>query len=197
VARCSILHYMVKVKVKVKVKLSLCLTKHHAMKTYWGNGGIAPRILDLGTRWRWVVSFAPRPLYPQGMSPWYPLGKRLGGPQSCSGRGGEEKNSQPPPPQDLNPRTPIVQPIVQRYTNWVITAMCTICILQMHSFRFLYLVSLGVHLFQIQCSSVGTVTRLGAGQPGFDFRQRHRVQTGSGAHSASCPIGAVGFFPRS
>jgi hypothetical protein len=38
------------VKVKVKVKLSLCLTKHHAMKTYWGRGGIAPRILDLGTR---------------------------------------------------------------------------------------------------------------------------------------------------
>jgi len=33
----------------VKVKLSLCLTKHHAMKTYWG-GGIAPRILDLGSR---------------------------------------------------------------------------------------------------------------------------------------------------
>jgi hypothetical protein len=24
------------VNVKVKVKLSLCLTKHHAMKTYWG-----------------------------------------------------------------------------------------------------------------------------------------------------------------
>jgi hypothetical protein len=23
-------------KVKVKVKLSLCLTKHHAMKEYWG-----------------------------------------------------------------------------------------------------------------------------------------------------------------
>jgi hypothetical protein len=37
---------------KVKVKLSLCLTKHHAMKTYWGSGGIDPRILDLGTRWR-------------------------------------------------------------------------------------------------------------------------------------------------
>jgi hypothetical protein len=39
-------------KVKVKVKLSLCLTKHHAMKTYRGIGGIDPRILDLGTRWR-------------------------------------------------------------------------------------------------------------------------------------------------
>jgi hypothetical protein len=45
---------MIKVKVKVKVKLSLCffLTKHHAMKAYWGSGGIAPRILDLGTRCR-------------------------------------------------------------------------------------------------------------------------------------------------
>jgi hypothetical protein len=32
----------------IKVKLSLCLTKHHAMKTYWGSGYIAPRILDLG-----------------------------------------------------------------------------------------------------------------------------------------------------
>jgi hypothetical protein len=37
----------VKVKVKVKVNLSLCLTKNYAMKTYWGSGGIAPRILDL------------------------------------------------------------------------------------------------------------------------------------------------------
>jgi hypothetical protein len=25
-----------RVKCKVKVKLSLCLTKHHAMKAYWG-----------------------------------------------------------------------------------------------------------------------------------------------------------------
>jgi hypothetical protein len=37
--------------VKVKVELSLCLTKHNSMKTYWGSGSIAPRILDLGTRW--------------------------------------------------------------------------------------------------------------------------------------------------
>jgi hypothetical protein len=80
-----------------KVKLSLCLTKHHAMKTYWGSGGLTSHILDLGTRWRWVVSFTPRPLYPQGKSPWYPLDRRLGGPQSRSGHGGEEKNSQPPP----------------------------------------------------------------------------------------------------
>jgi hypothetical protein len=31
--------------IKVKVKLSLCLTKHHAMKAYWGSGGIGPLIL--------------------------------------------------------------------------------------------------------------------------------------------------------
>jgi hypothetical protein len=53
----------------IKVKLSLSLTKHHAMKTRRGSGGIAPRILDLGIRWRWVVSFTPRPLYSQGKSP--------------------------------------------------------------------------------------------------------------------------------
>jgi len=28
--------------------LSLCLTKHRAVKTYWGSGGIASRILDHG-----------------------------------------------------------------------------------------------------------------------------------------------------
>jgi hypothetical protein len=34
----------------VKVKLPLCLAKHHAMKEYEGSGGIASRILNLGTR---------------------------------------------------------------------------------------------------------------------------------------------------
>jgi hypothetical protein len=45
-----LLRQTLKVEVKKKGKLSLCLTKHHAMKTYWGSGGIAPLILDLGTR---------------------------------------------------------------------------------------------------------------------------------------------------
>jgi hypothetical protein len=27
-------------------------TEHYAMKAYWGSGGIAPRILDLGIRWK-------------------------------------------------------------------------------------------------------------------------------------------------
>jgi len=37
--------------VRQKVKLSLCPTKHHAMNT-WGSGGIIPRIINIGTRWR-------------------------------------------------------------------------------------------------------------------------------------------------
>jgi len=53
------------------------------MKAYWGSGGTAPLILasalDGG---EWSAS-----------SPWYPLGRRLNGLQSRSGRGGEEKNS--------------------------------------------------------------------------------------------------------
>jgi hypothetical protein len=69
-----------------EVKFSLCLTKHHAMM-YWGNGGIAPRILNLSARWRWVVSFILQPLYP-----WYPLDRKLGGLQSPSRRGVEEKS---------------------------------------------------------------------------------------------------------
>jgi hypothetical protein len=67
------------------------------MKAYWGAEVQLHAFFDLDTRWTWVVSFTHRPLYPQGKSPWYPMDTRLGGPQSRSGRGGEEKNPQLPP----------------------------------------------------------------------------------------------------
>jgi hypothetical protein len=51
------------VNVKLKEKLPLCLIKHHAMKT-WVSGGIAPRILKMGTKWRWAVIFTARPFCP-------------------------------------------------------------------------------------------------------------------------------------
>jgi len=41
----------------------------------WESGGIAPCVLILGSRWRWVISFTPRPLYSRGKSPRYPLGR--------------------------------------------------------------------------------------------------------------------------
>jgi hypothetical protein len=65
----------VKVKVKAKVRLSLCLflTEHRVMKAYWGVKVWLHSFFNLCTRWRWVVSFTPRPLYPQRKSPRYPL----------------------------------------------------------------------------------------------------------------------------
>jgi hypothetical protein len=55
-----------------------------------------------------VVSFTPRPLYPQVKSPWYPLDRRLDELHTPYGRGGEEKNSQSPPGIELkNPNRPI------------------------------------------------------------------------------------------
>jgi hypothetical protein len=98
------------------------------MKAYWGSGSIDPHILDLGTRWGWVVSFMPWPLYHQGKSPWYPLDKRLGGPQSWSWHGGEEKNSQPLPGLEP-PNHPAHQPIAQHYTielSWLLSSLCRI-----------------------------------------------------------------------
>jgi hypothetical protein len=50
---------------------------------------------------------------PQRKSPWQPLDRRPGEPQSRSGGGSEEKNSQPLP--GLEP--PLIQPVTQRYTT--------------------------------------------------------------------------------
>jgi hypothetical protein len=48
-----------------------------------GSGSIDPCILDLGTSWRWVVSFKHQPLYPRRNSPRQPLDRRLGGPRTA------------------------------------------------------------------------------------------------------------------
>jgi hypothetical protein len=37
---------------KANAKVLFLLTEHHTIKAQWGNGSIAPHILDLGTRWR-------------------------------------------------------------------------------------------------------------------------------------------------
>jgi hypothetical protein len=52
-------------------------------------------ILDLGTRWRSMVSFTPQPLYSWGRSSRHPLYRSLDEPQSPSGRCGVEKNLLP------------------------------------------------------------------------------------------------------
>jgi hypothetical protein len=93
--------------------MSLCFKWAPRHEGVLASGGIAPRILDLGTKWRWVVSFTPRPLYPHGKSPWYPLDRRLGGLRNRSGHSSEETNSQPLPELE----TPTNQPVAQRYTT--------------------------------------------------------------------------------
>jgi hypothetical protein len=63
-------------------------------------------ILELGIRWRWVVSFTPWLLYTRGKSPRYPLVRRMCGPQSRSERYGQQNTR-----LELNPsRQPVALP---------------------------------------------------------------------------------------
>jgi hypothetical protein len=60
----------------------------------WGSRRAAPLILNFSTRWKWAVSFMPRPLYPPRKGhPRYPLDRRFCESQSRSGGFGEEKNT--------------------------------------------------------------------------------------------------------
>jgi hypothetical protein len=89
-----------------KVKLSLCLTNYALRhEGVWGSGCIDTYFLDLGTSWRWAVSFTPRPLYPRRKSLRYQLDRRLGGPQRWSGRRGEDKILDPRGTRTPNPRS--------------------------------------------------------------------------------------------
>jgi len=51
-----------------------------------GNGGIAPRILNLDTRWRWVAGFTSRKFYFRRDSLRYVWDGRLGGPDVVAKR---------------------------------------------------------------------------------------------------------------
>jgi len=65
-----------------KVKLSLNLIKYHDMKRYWDSGGITPRTINFATKWKWVISFRPRPLYPRWQRRRYQVDNRSGRPHS-------------------------------------------------------------------------------------------------------------------
>jgi hypothetical protein len=91
-----------------KVKLSLCLAnqtlRHEDVS---GSRGL----FDLGSTWRWVFSFTPRPLYPRGKSPRYPLDRGLGEPQKSSGRYGEEQILDSTGTRTQTPRSSSLQPV--------------------------------------------------------------------------------------
>jgi hypothetical protein len=83
-----------------------------------GEGMYSFTLLDLDTRWRWVISFTPLSLYSRGKSPRYPLDERLGGPQSRSGRCGEENSFVP-----VGNWIPSVQSVTHSYPDWIIPTL--------------------------------------------------------------------------
>jgi hypothetical protein len=99
------------------------------MEAYWACGGMAPRILYFGTRWRWMVSFRPQPLYPQGKGPWYPLDRRLDGPpepvwtrwwrETFPAPAGTRNTDHPAPSPALYHWAIPAQGRYLTYTNWV------------------------------------------------------------------------------
>jgi hypothetical protein len=95
---------------KAKAKLHLCLINLKIAP--WGcmtAGGIAPRILNLCTGWRWVVGFKPLPPSFQEGTPCVPFSRRLCGSQSWSGLAGIKKS--PYPCRESNPNSPIIQSV--------------------------------------------------------------------------------------
>jgi hypothetical protein len=69
--------------------------------------------LDIGNRWRWVVSFTSRPLYHRGNRPRYPFDMRLDDPRTSLEAVEKRKIFL------LDGiRTPVVQPVARRYIDW-------------------------------------------------------------------------------
>jgi hypothetical protein len=106
---------------KGSTEIKNCLTKHRAMKTYWGvevySTHSLTSALDGG---EWLAShpgsFIPREIAPgtYGIGGWV-------GPRAVLDA--VVKRKIPSPSRELNPRTTIVQPVAQRYTDWAITAV--------------------------------------------------------------------------
>ena len=70
-------------------KFSTCLKQTLQRQDLRKNWISVSPIVNLGTKWRWMFSFRPRPLY-HGESPCYALEKRLDAPESWSGLHAEQ-----------------------------------------------------------------------------------------------------------
>jgi hypothetical protein len=88
--------YVADIKRKVKVKLCLW-TKCRVMKTYWVVQVYFHAFFYHGIRWKWVVRFTFRMLYPRERAPSTHSIGDWGGPQSRSGHRVEEENSRSQP----------------------------------------------------------------------------------------------------
>jgi hypothetical protein len=61
------------------------------MKTY-GERRYRSTFVSFDIRWKWVLSFSIRSLYPSEEALWYPLDRRFGGPRNRFVQNGETKN---------------------------------------------------------------------------------------------------------
>jgi hypothetical protein len=124
--------------VKVKAKMSLCLTKHHAMKTHWGVEVYLHAFLTSALHGgEWSASRAGR-FTPREKAPGTHWIGGWVGPRAVLDA--VMKRKIPNPRRKSNPRTPIVLPVAQRYTD------CNFfCRSQMfglrHAFRLLAVIS--------------------------------------------------------
>jgi hypothetical protein len=85
------------------------------------SGYIEQHFLDLGTSWRWVVSFTPRPLYPRARDP---STHCIGGgwPPQPAWTTWRIENSWPY--WGSNSDLSVVQPIASRYSDWLSMCVC-------------------------------------------------------------------------
>jgi hypothetical protein len=99
----------------IKVKLSLCLTKYHAMKTYWewrySSTHSLTSALDGG---EWSASRPGRFTLMERAPITHWIGGWVG---SRAILDAVVKRKIPSPRRESNPRTRIIQPVAQRYTD--------------------------------------------------------------------------------
>jgi hypothetical protein len=97
---------------------SVCLIKHHAIGGWWRYSATHSwpgHSKEVSCQLQALAALPP------GNSPWYPLDRRLGGPQRRSGSGIEEKFPAPAGNWTLEHWSP--SPLHSRYTDWAITAL--------------------------------------------------------------------------
>jgi hypothetical protein len=79
-------------------------------------------ILDLGTRWGWVVSVTPRPRFAPGKGPRVPIVQEAGWAPEPVWTQRLEENSLPL--LGIEPCRPVFQSVVRHYTDWATPAPC-------------------------------------------------------------------------
>jgi hypothetical protein len=108
----TIPEYAWKVKTKLLRFLRTWLIKQHAMEEWW----YSSTILNHGTRWRWEVSFRPRPLYQREESRCYTLYRGIGKYQRRPDAVEGEKSFIPA--GNRNPIPQLSSPVSRLYIDW-------------------------------------------------------------------------------